>query len=136
MNLAGFVNQLEVALGGTLGLFVIAVVLDDVAGVVLAIKTHVFDWNKLPKFLESQFGTAQAAALAGLVATAVGAALLTHFASGADVKSLLADVAEASLTAATAGAGALTLSVGKDLIKKIAVLFGSGTLAGYNAPVA
>jgi hypothetical protein len=93
--------------GSAVGAFVLAVILDDALGVIGAIKTKTFDVNKLPSFLESQFGTRQALALGGLI---VAAAV-----SGGDVRS-------ATLAALTAGGSALTLSVLADAYAKVKAL--------------
>ena len=93
--------------GSAVGAFVLAVVLDDALGVLLAIKNKTFDTHQLPSFLESQFGTKQALALGGLL---VAAAV-----SGGDVKA-------AALAAVTAGGSALTLSVLADAYSKIKAL--------------
>jgi len=50
---------LVVLASSAIGAFAIAVGLDVVAGVLVAVKRKVFDWNKLPGFLSSQFGTVE-----------------------------------------------------------------------------
>lgn len=93
--------------GSAVGAFVLAVVIDDLLGVALAVKSKAFDVHKLASFLESQFGTKQALALGGLI--------LAAYVSGGDVKS-------AALAAITAGGSALTLSVLADVYSKIKAL--------------
>lgn len=94
-----------VGLAGTaVGSFVLAVILDDALGVLAALRAGNFAWAKLPSFLESQFGTKQALALLGLIVAA--------YVAGGDVRS-------AALAALTAGGGALTLSVLRDVYAKI-----------------
>lgn len=94
-----------VGLAGTaVGSFVLAVIIDDALGVLAALRAGNFAWAKLPSFLESQFGTKQALALLGLIVAA--------YVAGGDVRS-------AALAALTAGGGALTLSVLRDVYAKI-----------------
>lgn len=90
--------------GTAVGSFVLAVVIDNVLGVISALRAGNFAWAKLPSFLESQFGTKAALSLLGLIVTA--------YVAGGDVKS-------AALAALTAGGGALTLSVLRDVYAKI-----------------
>lgn len=98
--------------GSAVGAFVAAVLVDDIFGVVLAIKTRTFKPAELASFLESQFGTRRALALAGAVATAAVAA----YTGRQDIKS-------AVLAAATAGATALTVGVIADIrTKALAIL--------------
>lgn len=93
--------------GSAVGAFVAAVVLDNVLGVIGAIKAKTFDSHKLPSFVASQFGTKQALALLGLIVAAA--------ASGGDVKT-------ATLAALTAGGGAMTIGVLADVYGKIRAL--------------
>jgi hypothetical protein len=90
-----------------LAAFIVAVVVDDVLGIALAVKTKTFDSNKLPSFLASQFGTKQAL----VVAAAAYAAYVTH-----------GDVKAAATAVVTAGGAALTVSVAKDIFGKIKAL--------------
>jgi hypothetical protein len=99
--------------------FVIAVIADDFIGVFVAIRKGVFSWNKLPSFLESQFGTRQAAALAGTVVMAYLTGQVHD----------LAQAHAAALAVVTAGGGALTLSVLKDAISKLQSLISAPTPA-------
>lgn len=97
-----------VAFAGTaVGGFVLAVILDDVLGIAVAIKAGKFDWNALPSFLESEFGTRAAAALLGLVVTAAVAAAAGN-----------GDIRAAALAALTAGATAKAASVVSDAVSK------------------
>jgi hypothetical protein len=109
-SLISFFNSASstvVAFAGTaIGTFLVAVILDDLLGVMLAVRTGTFDPNKLPSFLESQFGTKQAAALAGAVLVAVFAGQY-------------ASIQTAALALVTAGGSAMTLSVLGDIIEKV-----------------
>lgn len=125
MTLSSLLGYLAIAAGSTVGVFVLAVVLDDVAGILLAIKEHTFDPNLLPSFLESQFGTVKAAALLGLVATATITAVGSALLHGGLTQLALQGIADAALAAATAGAGAMLLSVVSDLLSKVQALFGA-----------
>lgn len=107
MNLSALPSVVESLAGSAVGAFVIAVAIDNVVGVVGAIKSRSFDWHKLPSFLASQFGTKQAIALGGLIVAA--------YVAGGDVKG-------AALAAVTAGGGALTLSVLSDVYSKLGAL--------------
>jgi hypothetical protein len=110
--LFGNIPSAVIALAGTaVGAFVVAVVIDDVLGVLVAIKAKTFDANKLPAFLESQFGTKQAAALAGAILVAV-------------ISGQYANLQDAALALVAAGGGALTLSVLADIYGKIKALAG------------
>jgi hypothetical protein len=102
--------------GSAVGAFVLAVVLDDLLGVALAVKNKAFDVHKLPSFLASQFGTKEAVALLGLVAAA-------YFAGG--------DIKQAAYAALAAGGGAMTAAVAADIYSKIKAL-----VIGSPAPVA
>ncbi len=106
--------------GSAVGAFVLAVVIDDILGVALAIRTKSFDVHQLPSFLESQFGTKQALALGGLI---VAAAV-----TGGDVK-------QAALAALTAGGSALTLSVLADAYGKIKELVQPSPAAPAPQPI-
>lgn len=107
MHLGNLPEVLIGAAGSVVGSFVLAVIVDDALGVILALRTQSFSWAKLPSFLESQFGTQKALALLGLIAAA--------YFSGGDVRS-------AALAALAAGGGALTLSVAADILSKIKAL--------------
>lgn len=104
MNPSNIPAVFESLAGSAVGAFVVAVALDNILGIVGAIKSKTFSTQKLPSFLESQFGTKQAVALGGLIVAA--------YVSGGDVK-------QAALAALTAGGGALTLSVLADVYSKI-----------------
>lgn len=97
-------------LGSSVGMFVVAVIVDDALGVALALKHKAFDAHALPSFLLSQFGTTQARAEAGLIVTA--------FFSGGDVRA-------AVTAAATAGALALTAPVVADIKAKLQQIAGA-----------
>lgn len=90
--------------GSAVGAFVLAVIVDDLLGIVAAVKSKTFDVHKLPSFLESQFGTKAALSLLGLIAAA-------YFAGG--------DIKAASLAALAAGGGAATAGVVADIVAKI-----------------
>lgn len=108
--------------------FVGLVVLDDVLGVALSIRTRTFSFQKLPSFLGSQFGTRQAAALGGMVATAFlgqfAAVAILNVTSLKGLESLVLQLVQVVFTAATVGAGALALKVFGDLVTKLAALVG------------
>ena len=109
------------ALAGSLvGTFVLAVVIDNILGVIGAIKSKTFDVKELPTFLESQFGTKVALSLLGLI-------VASYFAGG--------DAKQAALAALAAGGGALTASVGADIVAKIrALASGAPAPAGTSTP--
>lgn len=107
MNPSNLPAVISALAGSAVGAFVIAVAIDNALGIVAALKSKTFNFNKLPSFLESSFGTKQALAVGGLV---VAAAV-----SGGDVK-------QAALAALTAGGGALTLSVLADAYSKTKAL--------------
>lgn len=134
MTFSTILGYLAIAASSTVGTFVVMVALDDLAGVVLALKTHTFDWNKLPSFLESQFGTRQAAALLGLVATATLTAVGSALVHGGLTQTALQGIADAALAAATAGAGAMLLSVVGDFAAKLSGIFGTGVNVPVPAP--
>lgn len=93
--------------GSAIGLFVLFVLIDDALGVIGALRAKTFSWDKLPSFLESQFGTKQALAVLGLV---VAAAV-----TGGDAH-------QALLAAITAGGGAMALSLVNDIAAKLKAL--------------
>lgn len=95
--------------GSAVAAFVAAVVLDDVLGVIDAASKRKFDWRKLPSFVESQFGTKKAMALAS--------ALVVVAVSHGDVRS-------AAEAAVTAGGSAMTLAVLRDCWDKIQSIAG------------
>lgn len=107
MNFGELPAVLASLAGSAVGAFVLAVVIDDALGVIGAIRTKSFDIHQLPSFLESQFGTKQALALLGLIAAA-------YFAGG--------NAHQAALAALAAGGGAMTASVGADILGKIKAL--------------
>lgn len=119
MNLSNLPAVISALAGSAVGAFVLAVALDNVLGVLNAIKSKTFSTKELPSFLESQFGTKQALAVGGLI---VAAAV-----SGGDVR-------QAALAALTAGGGALTVSVLADAYGKIKALV-TPTPAASPAPV-
>jgi len=125
LSLSSILSPLAVIAGSAVGTFVIAVGLDDLAGILVALKQKKFDWNKLPSFLESQFGTRQAAALFGLVIAAVTTAVGSVLIHGGLTASSLQALADAAFAAASAGAAAMLLSVLADLFAKISQLTGS-----------
>lgn len=90
--------------GDAIGLFVLAVIIDDFLGVLDAVLGHTFDPKKLPSFLASQFATKQGLAVLGLV--------LTAYVTGGDAH-------QAALAAVTAGGSAMTLSVLADIYSKL-----------------
>lgn len=134
MTFSSILGYLAIAASTTVGTFVVMVALDDLAGVVLALKTKTFDWNKLPSFLESQFGTRQAVALLGLVATATLTAVGSALVHGGLTQMALQGISDAALAAATAGAGAMLLSVVGDFAAKLSGIFGTGVNVPVPAP--
>lgn len=129
MTFSSILAPLAIAAGSTLGVFVVAVGLDDLAGILVAVKQKAFDWNKLPSFLESEFGTRQAAALFGLVATAAVGAVGSALVHGGLTQTALQGIADAAFAAATAGAGTMLLSVLSDAFAKVGQLTGSAPVA-------
>jgi|SRR5579859_2086518 len=125
LSLSAILAPLAVIAGSAIGTFVIAVGLDDLAGILLALKQKKFDAHKLPSFLESQFGTHQAIALFGLVVTAVTTAVGSVLIHGGLTMASLQALADAAFAAASAGAAAMLLSVLADLFSKISQLTGS-----------
>jgi ketopantoate hydroxymethyltransferase len=87
--------------------FAVAVVVDDVLGVAVAVKTKTFDAAKFPSFLASQFGTKEA--------LVVAAAAFAAYQTGGNVKA-------AATAVVVAGGSALTVSVAKDILDKIKAL--------------
>lgn len=83
--------------------FVLAVVVDDIFGIALAVKARTFDANKLPSFLATQFGTKQA--------LVVAAAAFAAYQTGGDVKT-------AATAVVVAGGSALFVSVVNDIVAK------------------
>lgn len=124
LTFAGLLGYLAIAASSTVGTFVVLVGVDDVLGVVLALKTHTFDLHKLGSFLESQFGTRRAIALAGTVATAAISAAGAALIHGGLTQSALQGIADAALAAATAGAAAQLLAVVSDLAAKLQAIVG------------
>ncbi len=124
-SVGSILAPLAVFAGSAVGTFVIAVILDDIAGVLVALKQKTFDPNKLPSFLESQFGTRQAVALFGLVVTAVTTAVGSVLVHGGLTQTGLQVIADAALAAASAGAAAMLLSVLSDLFDKVRQLTGA-----------
>jgi len=110
--------------GTAIGSFILAVGLDILLGVLVAVKQHAFDVHKLGDFLESQFGSQRAAALLGLVAAAVMTAIASALVNGGITQQALQGVADAALAAATAGAAAMLISVIADIFDKFAKLPG------------
>jgi hypothetical protein len=111
-DLNAIMPWLVASAGTAVGAFILAVLADDILGIVLAVKAGKFDWNRLPSFLESELGTKAALALLGLVVTAV----LTAGVSGTS------DIRGAALAALTAGAAAKTASVVADAVSKARAL--------------
>lgn len=125
--LSSILAPLAVIAGTAIGSFVIAVIIDDVAGILVAIKLHAFDANQLPSFLESEFGTRKAAALLGLVAAAVTTAVGSALIHGGLTQDALQAIADAAFAAASAGAAAMLLSVVSDIFDKFRQLTGAPT---------
>jgi len=124
-SFSSILAPLAVFAGSAIGTFVIAVGLDDLAGVLLALKEHKFDVHKLGSFLESQFGTRRAVALAGIVSTAITAAVGSALLHGGLTQAALQAIADAALAAASAGAAAMVLSVIADIFDKVGQLTGA-----------
>lgn len=129
MDLHSAFAWLAVGASTTVGAFLIGVVLDDVAGVVRSIRRPerfgAFDWNKLPSFLRSQFGTVEALALLGMVVAAVTTAVGSALLHGGLSSAALQGIADAAMGAATLGAGTMLLSVVADLVAKVGDILGS-----------
>lgn len=125
MTFSSILTPLAIVAGSAVGAFVIAVLLDDIAGILLALRKGRFDWNQLPSFMESEFGTQKAAALLGLVVAAVTSAAGAALVHGGLTSAALQGVADAAFAAATAGAGAMMLSVLSDLFTKVGQIFGT-----------
>lgn len=124
-SISSILTPLAVVASSAIGTFVVAVLVDDVVGILVAIKAKRFDPHQLPSFLESEFGTKQALALAGLVATAVSAAAGAAILKGGLNQQALQAIADAAFAAASAGAAALLLSVVTDIKDKVSQLFGA-----------
>lgn len=86
-----------------LALFLLAVVVDDILGVIKAVKAKTFDAKKLPSFLASQFGTKEF--------LVVASAALAAYETGGDVKSVATGVV-------VAGGSALLVATCKDIYSK------------------
>jgi hypothetical protein len=104
--------MLKILLSSTLISFFALVLIDTVLGVLVAVKKGKFDWNKLPDFLMSQFGTQEAMVVVGLG--------LSSFVVNAIAPNVIALV----LGAMTAGAAAMTASVVSDCVDKAKSLLG------------
>ena len=87
-----------------LAAFAAAVVVDDLLGIAVAVKTKTFDAKKLPSFLASQFGTKEA--------LVVAAAAFASYQVNGDAKA-------AATAVVVAGGSALTVSVLKDVFGKV-----------------
>ena len=111
MDFGAVVAQVNTFAQDAVFAFVIAVVVDDILGVSLSVKARTFDIHRLPSFLMTQFGTRQAFVLAG----AIAAVAITG-------NENLSQVHQSALVIVTAGGGALTLSVVKDIYLKIRAL--------------
>ena len=125
LSLSSVLNVLAIFAGTAIGSFIIAVGLDILFGILLALKQHTFNVHKLGSFLESQFGTQRAAALLGLVAAAVMTAIASALVNGGITQQALQGVADAALAAATAGAAAMLVSVLADILSKFSQLTGA-----------
>jgi len=125
LSFSAILGPIAVVAGSAVGSFVLAVFLDDVAGILVAVKTKTFDAHKLKSFLSSQFGTREALALAGIVATAVTTAAGAYLLKGGLTVDALQAIADAAFAAATAGAAAMLFSVVADLFGKVSQLVGS-----------
>lgn len=85
-------------------IFLVAVVLDILAGVVQAVRTKTFDFHKLPSFLRSQLGTREF--------LVVAAAALAAMNTGGNAHS-------AALSVVSLGGFGMTLALAKDIFDKI-----------------
>src|SRR5207253_3026358 len=94
------------------GAFRLAVALDDLLGIALAVKGKTFDVRKLGSFLVSQFGTKAAVALGGMVVLSV----LSQSSSVSGLK-------DAVVAATVAGSLALAAGVIADARDKAVALF-------------
>ena len=103
----GVVNALAASGFDPLYIFFGAVLLDDVVGVLAAVRTKSFDFHKLPSFLASQFGTKQALVVAAAAAAAYQAG---------------GDAHQAALALVAVGGGAMTLAVARDIFSKVVTL--------------
>lgn len=90
--------------------FAAAVLVDDVLGIAVAVKTKTFDSKKLPSFLASQFGTKEF--------LVVASAALVAYETGGDAKA-------AATAVVVAGGSALTVSVLKDAWGKVKAFVGA-----------
>ena len=125
MSFSSILAPLAIFAGSTIGAFVIAVIVDDVAGLLEAVRHGKFDWKKLPSFMESEFGSQKAAALLGLVIAAATTAVGSVLVHGGLTQTGLQAIADATLAAATAGAAAMLLSVLSDIFDKVRQLTGA-----------
>jgi hypothetical protein len=87
--------------------FLAAVLLDDVLGVLQAVRTKTFNLSKLPSFLSSQLGTKEFLVVAGAAVAANSAGANVH---------------QAALVIVVAGGGAMTLALVKDIYGKVVTL--------------
>lgn len=124
MTFNTLLGYLVVAASTTLGSFIVAVGLDIVAGIVLAVRQGKFDWNRLPSWLGEQFATKEFLGVVALGTTA-GLAALGSSLQGGLTEQALQTVAQVALGAATAGAAAMMASVLSDAFGKVQQLFGA-----------
>lgn len=125
MSFNTLLGWLVVAASTTLGSFILFVVLDLVAAVILAVRAHTFDIHKLGDFLAKQFATGKFLGVLSLAAAAAGTAFLSTLSQGPITEAALQGIAQAALAAATVGAAAMVASVIADLMSKISQLFGA-----------
>ncbi len=117
--LVSLTADLGIGAAGAIILFAITVGLDNILGVLNAIKDKTFELAKLGSFLESQYGTVRALIVLGAVASAVVAAVADTLVAGPTTAALLITAAEnVALSVAIVGSLAQFAPVGKDVIEK------------------
>jgi cytochrome bd-type quinol oxidase subunit 2 len=124
MSFHQVLGYLVIAASTTLGSFIVAVGLDILAGITLALRQGKFYWNRLPSWLGDQFATKEFLGVVTLGVTA-GLAALGSSLQGGLTEQALQTVAQVALAAATAGAAAMMASVLSDAFGKVQQLFGA-----------
>jgi hypothetical protein len=123
--LASLTSDLGLGAAGAIVLFALTVGLDNVLGVLNAIKDKTFQLAKLGSFLESQYGTVRALVVLGAVASAVVAAIADTLVAGpATVTTLLTASENVALSVAIVGSLAQFAPVARDVIEKARKLLG------------
>jgi hypothetical protein len=125
MSFNTLIGYLVIAASTTLGSFILFVVLDLGAAVILAARAHTFDVHRLGDFLSAQFATRKFLGVLGLAAAAAGTAFASTLSQGSITEAALQGIAQVALAAATAGAATMLASIIADFMSKVAEVFGA-----------